>query len=94
MDLSILICGHFSNLDAALRVRVRQEVRHILRDAEVTVFGHDQMLRVRFPSGTILRSRLVGCCRGLEVGLRVDVHVGTPVMAYPIPYGCPIGLPE
>lgn len=53
-------------------------------------FGHDQILLLRFASGTLLRSRLVGCCRGLDTGSRVHVHVGTPVMAYPTPYGCPV----
>lgn len=57
---------------------------------ERTYFGHDQMLQIQFESGTLLRSRLVGCCRGLDTGQRVHVHVGTPMMAYPSPYGCPV----
>ncbi len=52
-------------------------------------FGHDQLLRVRMDSNTILKSRLVGCCRGLREGERVRVKVDSPVIAYPSPYGCP-----
>ncbi len=55
-----------------------------------TYFGHDQLLTVRLDSGTILRSRLVGCCRGLQPGRRVGLRIDTPVMAYPTPYGCPV----
>ncbi len=57
---------------------------------ERTYFGHDQMLKIRMDSQTILKSRLVGCCRGLHEGQRVRVHVDTPVMAYPSAYGCPV----
>ncbi len=57
---------------------------------ERTYFGHDQMLSIRMNTGTILKSRLVGCCRGLHEGERVRVRVDTPVMAYPYAYGCPV----
>ncbi len=57
---------------------------------ERTYFGHDQMLKIRLDSSTILRSRLVGCCRGMHEGHRVRVHIETPIMAYPSRYGCPV----
>ncbi len=57
---------------------------------ERTYFGHDQMLKIRMNSQTLLKSRLVGCCRGLHEGQRVRVHLETPVMAYPSRYGCPV----
>lgn len=53
-------------------------------------FGHDQLLRVRLPSGLLLKSRTVGCCRGLREGQRVRIRLETPVIAYPRPFGCPI----
>jgi iron(III) transport system ATP-binding protein len=53
-------------------------------------FGHDQLLKIRLDSGTIVRSRTVGCCRGMRDGTRVRVYVETPVMHYPAPYGCPV----
>ncbi len=57
---------------------------------ERTYFGHDQLLGIRMNSGTLLRSRLVGCCRGLHEGQRVTLRVETPVMAYTSRYGCPL----
>lgn len=57
---------------------------------ERTYFGHDQMLKIRMDSHTLLKSRLVGCCRGLHEGQRVRVHIDTPVMVYPSRYGCPV----
>ncbi|HMP72383.1 MAG TPA: ABC transporter ATP-binding protein [Kiritimatiellia bacterium] len=53
-------------------------------------FGHDQILRIQLDSGTQLKSRMVGCCRGFREGQRVSVHVDTPVMAYPSRFGCPV----
>jgi iron(III) transport system ATP-binding protein len=55
-----------------------------------TYFGHDQMLTLAHPNDLMLRSRLVGCCRGMHPGERVRLRVDTPVMAYPSRYGCPI----
>lgn len=46
-------------------------------------FGHDQLLEIRLQGGTVLKSRLVGCCRGLHEGERVRVRVSHPVAAYP-----------
>ena len=57
---------------------------------ERTYFGHDQLLSIRMNSGSLLRSRLVGCCRGLHEGQRVALRVETPVMAYASRYGCPL----
>ena len=53
-------------------------------------FGHDQMLKIRMPSQTILKCRTVGCCRGLREGHRVRVGLDSLVISFPSPYGCPI----
>jgi iron(III) transport system ATP-binding protein len=53
-------------------------------------YGHDQILKIAFDSGTHLKSRMVGCCRGFREGQRVRVHLDTPVMAYPSRFGCPV----
>ena len=53
-------------------------------------FGHDQVLKVRAPSGRMLKSRHVGCCRGLHEGQRVRIRVELPVMAYHNSFGCPL----
>ncbi len=48
-------------------------------------FGHDQMLTVRLSTGTALKCRQTGCCRGFREGQRIHLTVDTPVMAYPRP---------
>lgn len=55
-----------------------------------TYFGHDQLLKIELNTKTILKARMVGCCRGLQEGLRVAFRVDNPVMAYPSRYGCPV----
>ena len=57
---------------------------------ERTYYGHDQLLKVRLDSQTVLQARQVGCCRGLHEGKRVRIEIQTPVTAYPAHYGCPV----
>ena len=68
------------------------ERRH---DGEATVeaveyFGHDQLLRIALPSGTSLKSRLLGSRNTFHVGEKVALHMDVPVNVFPAPFGCPI----
>lgn len=56
-------------------------------------FGHDQLVRVRLDSQTVLKSRMIGCCRGIREGERVRINVDMPVMTYPSRYGCALPAP-
>jgi iron(III) transport system ATP-binding protein len=56
-------------------------------DGEATVigrefYGHDQLVKLRFPSGVILRSRLGGG-PGFKVGERVSVEVAGRAVVFP-----------
>jgi iron(III) transport system ATP-binding protein len=60
------------------------------RIVERTYFGHDQLLRIELPDHTLIRARMVGCCRGMQEGVRVRLEIDNPVISYPTRYGCPI----
>jgi iron(III) transport system ATP-binding protein len=46
-------------------------------------FGHDQLLKLRLESGTVLRSRLLGSDGDFHPGQRVGLKVRDKVVTYP-----------
>ncbi len=68
-------------------VRPEDLALHPDRDGDAVVidrefYGHDQVLRVRLPSGRIVRARL-GSVSHLEVGDRCRITIVRPVQAFP-----------
>lgn len=47
-------------------------------------FGHDQLLKLRLPSGRLLQSRLLGSEGDFHPGQRVDLQVRDQVIVYPV----------
>jgi iron(III) transport system ATP-binding protein len=66
------------------RVRLRLDSRGEGVVCDITYFGHDQLVAVRLPDGTRVRSRM-GPVRAFELGDRVSVSVTGAVIAYPRP---------
>lgn len=77
-------------------IMFRPEDLHILAAAdglgelvEIVYFGHAQILKVRLPSGNVIRGRFLGSRDSFAIGQRVQAWLDSPVMMYPFPYGCP-----
>jgi iron(III) transport system ATP-binding protein len=72
--------------DVVLRpehVRIETDPAGELVVREVEFFGHDQLVTVALPSGSVVRARL-DASQHLAHGARVSVHVTGPVHAFPV----------
>jgi len=51
---------------------------------DIQFFGHDQLVQMKLPSGTLLRGRLLGAPGAYQRGQKVGIRVNSPAMIYPV----------